>query len=156
MNEWKKPSKLKGQATGLQRQSQGIAEESNMLSRETGLTARSVSHFLSGVGLSVRFIVGRAEDDRVVLPRNSLAHCQRRKDAFRRHPSCLNQESVLVVFFCFVSPLSILPFRPWNKEQFFAHILETKRSLFAFKEQNFVKAVIRFALNRDLLFSHHP
>lgn len=37
-----------------------------MLSRETGLTALSVSHLFSGVGLSLRFIVRRAEDDRVV------------------------------------------------------------------------------------------
>lgn len=37
-----------------------------MLSLATGLTALLVSHLFSGVGLSFRFIVRRAEDDRVV------------------------------------------------------------------------------------------
>lgn len=38
----------------------------------------------------------------------------------------------LSLCFCFVSPLSILPFRPWNKRlaALYDHVLKTKRLLF--------------------------
>lgn len=38
----------------------------------------------------------------------------------------------LSLCFCFVSPLSVLPFRPWNKRlaALYDHVLKTKRLLF--------------------------